>query len=48
MLRADIGADGWVLCPVHFTKLCRMDKGGVAKGLRLWCSRCKAEVELDT
>jgi len=48
MSKAVIDRDGWVMCSVHWTKLCRMDKGGGAKGLRLWCSRCKGEVELDT
>jgi len=48
MAKAIICKDGWIMCPVHWTKLCRVDEGGCAKGIRLWCSRCKGEVELDT
>jgi hypothetical protein len=47
MAKAVIDRDGWAKCPVHFTKLGRVDRGGKAKGVKLWCSRCKGEVELD-
>jgi len=48
MRGAVIGKDGWVRCPVHATKLCRLEKNGSARGVRLWCSRCGDEVILDT
>lgn len=47
-MKAIVSRDGWILCPIHWTKLCRLDKGGRAIGVKLWCSRCRAEIELDT
>lgn len=48
MLKAIISKDGWILCPIHWTKLCKLEPGKKAHGVHLWCSRCKGEVVLDT
>ncbi|MEG1108557.1 MAG: hypothetical protein RSE97_06800 [Oscillospiraceae bacterium] len=48
MTKAIVSPDGWVLCPFHFTKLCRIDEDGEARGVKLWCSRCKAEHVLNS
>ena len=47
MLKAVI-IDGWAYCPLHKTKLCRVDVGACAKGIKLWCKQCRAEIEFDT
>ena len=47
MLKAII-IDGWACCPLHKTKLCRVDVGACAKGIKLWCKQCRAEIEFDT
>ena len=37
--------DGWALCPRCWGKLCRVQPGASARGIRLWCKRDR-EVEL--
>lgn len=43
--RAAVVQDGWALCPVCWSKLCRVKPGASAQGVLLWCKRDK-EIEL--
>lgn len=43
--RSAVVQDGWALCPVCWSKLCRVEPGASARGVHLWCKRDK-EIEL--
>ena len=39
--------DGWALCPVHWIKLCKVDDGAKANGVKVWCKLCKEQIKLE-
>ena len=39
--------DGVALCPRCWKKLCRTTNGGSARGIILWCRKCKCPVLLE-
>lgn len=43
--RLAVVQDGWALCPVCWSKLCRVEPGASARGVHLWCKRDK-EIQL--
>ena len=43
--RSAVVRDGWALCPVCWSKLCRVEPGASARGVHLWCKRDR-EIQL--
>ena len=39
--------DDWALCPIHGAKLCRIEPDGRARGIKLWCKQCRAEIHFE-